>query len=232
MHKKIPTGVGILLIVIITVTVAVLVLKYAENKTIESNSQVSLQDTKSVDVPNKVTSEISNESVASYKNTTYNYEINIPIKFNVKTASLENPDSLIKIISKKDNRPLFSISAEVSKFKDIDGWLNGYQQTLSQMNYYEGVRVDPPIIISKEEIRVGGADAVKVVLHNMPYSDYLIAFIKNGLLYTISYNGLLTIDEENVTKKQSENQETSRSKFQLNHRAELDKITESFQFVK
>ncbi|HLN19082.1 MAG TPA: hypothetical protein VK255_02845 [Patescibacteria group bacterium] len=220
-QKKIPTGIGVALIVIIVVTIGVLVWKY------EKNQKESVQETHLNVLPKETIKNTSN-----YKNEGYKYEIEIPIGFSVKTGSLKDPDSLVNIISEQGNIPLFSIRAEISKFKDINDWIDDYQQKLAKITSYEGVKIDPPSILSKEETSLNGTEAIKIAVHNMPYSDYLVVMIKDKLIYTISYSGLLLTNEKNILKEQPINQENIRSEFQSKHREELDKIVSSFKFIK
>lgn len=219
-NKKIPTILRIIIIVIIAITVGMLVWKIEENQP-EPEHQIQKNNNPKQNY----------ENITLYKNAIYGYKIEIPYDFEIKTGSMENPDSLINFISKKDNTPLFSIYAETSKFKNINTWLSDYQKKLSQMTSYEGVKINPPTIISKEKIYINEVEAIKIYLNNMPYSNYLTAIIKDNFLYTISYNGLLLENERSLLKENSNNQENIRTEFQLKHQVELNKIIESFKFI-
>ncbi len=211
---------GIIIIVIMAVTIGMLAWKIEENQP-EPEQQTQ----------NNNKSKQNYENTTLYKNAIYGYEIEIPYDFEIKTGSIENPDSAINIISKQDNTPLFSIYAETSKFKNIDTWLADYQKKLSRMTSYEGVKINPPAIISKEKIYINEIEAIKIYLNNMPYSNYLTAIIKDNFLYTISYNGLLLENERGLLKENSNNQEDIRTEFQSKHQVELNKIIESFKFI-
>lgn len=218
---KIPMWVGTSIIVIFTIMVSAFVWKYEKNKL-----KSEIKNTK------QHQQEESSKAAASYKNITYNYEMEIPSDFDAKTGSTKNPDSLINIISKKDKKPLFSVNVEPSKFKNIDNWLSDYQQKLSKITSYEGVKINPPSILSNEKASVDGTEAIKVTVHNMPYSNYLVVFIKDKFIYTISYNGLFLEDEEKLLEDKPDNQVNMRYKFQSQYRMELDKIVSSFRFIK
>lgn len=169
-----------------------------------------------------------------YENTQYNYKINIPENFIInKNGPAQDQDSLIRIFPKTDKPFMFSVYVGTSKFKNIDSWLIDYKQTLSKINSYEGVEIDTPSITSKERININGITAMKIVLNNMPFSDYLIVFIKDNLLYKFSYNGFLTDQEElDIAGKQVENKNDLTQEYRLKHRQELDKIFDSMRFTK
>lgn len=234
--KKIPTRVGMTVIVIVAITVSVLVWKYEKD-----NGQIISQ------MPNIFPQQNQNEetqgagnnqpienikTTKSYKNGSYGYEIEIPDNFDIKTGSLKDPESLINIISKNGNKPLFVIDVEISKFNNINSWLNDYRKKLRQTTSYEGVKINPPSILSEEKTNIDGAEAIKVTLQNMPYSYYSTVFIKDKFIYTISYNGLLLANEEELIKNDSDNQINLRSEFQSQHKMELDKIINSFKFIR
>ncbi|TSD01057.1 MAG: Uncharacterized protein Athens071425_504 [Parcubacteria group bacterium Athens0714_25] len=220
-NKEIFAGVGTIIIIGIVVTGGMIIRENRKNKH-------ELQKSEQEDW--KYNQEKEN-IITYYENKSYNYRIENLTSFNVETGSVKNPDSLIKIISKADNTPLFSIDAEISKFSNVNDWLDDYQKKLSQITSYEGVEINPPVILSKEKIYIDGIEAIKLTIENMPYSDYLIAIIKNKFIYTISYNGLLLTSEKDALKEQSNNQSDLALTFKIKHRAELDKIIDSFRFV-
>jgi len=231
-NKKISIGIGVVIIMIIAITVGVFVWKYEKNQKEmiqEMQANILLEKTQEAQVD--ILSEKVVEDPAYYKNEGYKYEIEIPSGFSIKSGSLKDPDSLIKIISKQDNTPLFSIDVDYSKFKDINTWLANYKKELSQIDSYEGVEINPPSVLSTEKTIIDGVEAVKLTIHNMPYTDYLIVFIKNDLIYKIEYNGLLLSDEKNTLKEKGSSEKKLDLEFQLKHRTELDQIANSFKFI-
>ena len=228
-NQKVDTKLGVAILIIIAITVGAFVWKVGKEREVQQSANITLPQKQTQD---KGKAMGNSESIDSYENATYGYKIDIPAGFDFKTAgSKEDADSLIKIGLKQDGTELFAVYVETSKFKNIGEWLNDYQKKLTQINSYEGVEINTPIVLSKEKTIVDGEEAMKIVVQNMPYEDYLIVFIKNEFVYKISYNGLFLTDEKSLLEGRSTNEKKLRSEFQLKHRAKLDKIVESFKFV-
>lgn len=238
-NKKIPTCIGTIILVIIAITVGIFVWTYEKGQDlyVDIESKIVLKpvvksNEQRVTGAEKSTTLTINDGL--YKNIKYNYQLEIPDNLKLESGSVDNPDSLIRLLSSQSNQPLFSIYVENSNSKNIDDWLSKYRQKISTMTSYEGVPVDPPMILSTKKISIDSITAIGVVIKNMPYSDYFIVFIKNGLVYTISYSGLLEKDENELLNSKSEEYIEYNNlllEFHLKHRVELDKIVESFKFM-
>lgn len=235
-NQKIPTLSGTVILVIIAVTVFSFVWKYRAIKSQTDTQIENITTQKSVKSKQKdpqeklTTSAIIDNSL--YKNIKYNYQLEIPANLKSESGSVNDPDSLIRLLSSKNNQLLFSIYVENSNSKNIDDWLSGYRKKISTMTSYEGVPVNPPRILSTKKIFIDSVAAIRVVMENMPYSDYFIVFIKNGLVYNISYSGLLEENERELLKSKPDEYNSLLSEFHLKHRLELDKIAESFKFIR
>ncbi|MFA7209418.1 MAG: hypothetical protein WC120_03975 [Parcubacteria group bacterium] len=235
-NKKIPTVLGTMIIVIIVITTIALVLKYEQ---IRNREDVGMENIAAQRKSSENAQEQSQEkelaqinvSNGLYKNLKYDYQFNVPSNLKLEIGSMNDPESLIRILSTQNNQSLFSINVEPSTTKNIDTWLNEYKQKISKITSYEGIKVNPPSILSSKKILVDSVDARAIVIKNMPYSNYSIVFIKNGFVYTLAYSGLLEKDEDVVIKKQPEQRDSLLSEFHLKHRQELDKIVESFKFI-
>ncbi len=235
LNEQVGTLAGTIILVIIAVTACVFVWKYEaiKNQTDTQIENITIQkklvDGKQKDLQEKSTTLVINNGL--YKNIKYNYQLEIPTNLKLESGSMNDPDSLIRLLSSQNNQPLFSIYAENSDSKNIDDWLSNYIQKISTMTSYEGVPVDPPSILSTKKIFIDSVAAIGVVIKNMPYSNYFIVFIKNGLVYNISYSGLLEKDEKGLLNSKPEEYNNLLSEFHLKHRLELDKIAESFKFI-
>ncbi|HBI34331.1 MAG TPA: hypothetical protein DEA43_01735 [Candidatus Moranbacteria bacterium] len=238
-NQKVGTSLGTIVLVIIAITVGAFAWMVIKNREVAEGPQSVAVQPKLVEksqeqqIQGENKTEETIESSSSYENTSYGYSIYIPADFDFKTAGpKEDEDSLIRIRLKQDGTEFFSVYVEKSKFKNVDEWLNDYQNKLKQINSYEGVEINTPTILSKEKTNIDGVEAKKIVVYNMPYTDYLIVFIKDKFIYKLSYNGLFLSNETNLLGgQQSAIEKKLRSEFQLKYREQLNKIGESFKFT-
>ncbi len=229
-NQKVDTLLGAIILIIIAITVGVFVWKVEKGQEMQQSANIALPQ-KQMQKEDKTMK--NKESVNSYENASYGYKIDIPAGFDFETAGPKNnPDSSIRISSKQDETELFYVYVETSKFKNINEWLNDYQKKIAQINSYEGVEINTPTVLSKEKTTIDGAEAIKIVVQSMPYSDYFIVFIKDEFAYKLSYNGLFLADEKSLLGGQPAEEKKLRSEFQLKHRAEMDAIVKSFKFTK
>lgn len=245
-NKKIPTKLGVIIIILFTITAIAFILIYESNykvSTIMSNHNIASDTDQNYQLQGKKIAEsgivqgapdtdIGTIMNGLYTNVKYAYKINIPENFDIdRNGPAQDQTSLIRIFLKTDKPFLFSIHASHSEFKNVDGWFKSYEQNLSKTSSYEGVEIKIPSIVSKERINVDRTEAIRIVLDNMPFSNYLIVFIKNNFIYTVSYNGFLT-EEEDIIFKRSTNKKEVLKKFQFNHRRELNEMIDSLIFTK
>ena len=245
-NKKISTIAGSLIIVAIVAALGFSFLGSNKKEEIQGQNNIVLDNSDSgkkeevkqgeEKVIGNNSAEKNNAPIADgiYENMQYGYKINIPENFIInKNGPAQDRDSLIRIFPKTDKPFMFSVYVSNSKFKNIDSWLIDYKQNLSKINSYEGIEIDTPSITSKERININGITAIKIVLNNMPFSNYLIVFIKDNLLYEFLYNGFLTDQEElDIAGKQVKNKNDLTQEYKLKHRQELDKIFDSMIFTK